>query len=107
MQTLKAVSFFKALADPTRLKLMIQLRDAGASLCVCDLTQQLEQPQPTVSRHLSHLRKMGLVTCERRGTWVWYAINPNLPVWCLQIIHATQLTADDTLPLPTLPKHCC
>ncbi|MUG32403.1 MULTISPECIES: ArsR/SmtB family transcription factor [Psychrobacter] len=81
-----SVTFFKALSDPTRLKLMLQLREQDM-LCVCHLTEHLQQPQPTISRHLSHLKKAGLVTCERRGTWMWYAINPDLPQWCQDIIH--------------------
>lgn len=85
----QATTFFKALSDPTRLNLVLLLRDSE-SLCVCDLTTYLNQPQPTVSRHLSHLKNAGLVTSERRGTWMWYAINPDLPRWCLQVINTIE-----------------
>ena len=69
--------FFKALSDPTRLRIM-QLLSEKQSLCVCDITATLNQPQPTVSRHLNHLKTIGLLTSERKGTWIWYSINAAL-----------------------------
>lgn len=86
---MQPVLFFKALADPTRLNLIMQLKHHD-SLCVCDLTTQLEQPQPTISRHLSHLKKAGLVHCERRGNWMWYGINQDMPNWCLDVINSIE-----------------
>lgn len=97
---MQPVTFFKALADPTRLNLIMQLRD-HESLCVCDLTEQLDQPQSTISRHLSHLRNAGLVVCERRGTWMWYGINKEMPEWCLSVIGSVE--CDLTLN----PNNCC
>lgn len=82
---MQPVTFFKALSDPTRLKLMLEIKDHEA-ICVCDLIEKLDQPQPTISRHLSHLRKAGLVTSERRGTWMWYSLSSELPKWCLQTL---------------------
>lgn len=79
---------FKALGDPTRLRI-IQLLHVQGATCVCDITTQLQQPQPTISRHLTHLKTLGLLSSERRGTWVWYTINPHLPDWCQQVITAT------------------
>ena len=82
---MQPVTFFKALSDPTRLKLIVEIKQHDA-ICVCDLIEKLDQPQPTISRHLSHLRKAGLVTSERRGTWMWYALSQQLPDWCLDTI---------------------
>ena len=66
---------FKALADPTRLAIVNQL--AGADeVCVCDLVPGSGLSQPTVSHHLKLLRKAGLVTSERRGTWAYYRLVP-------------------------------
>ncbi|SJM72057.1 ArsR/SmtB family transcription factor [Psychrobacter piechaudii] len=87
---MQPVTFFKALSDPTRLKLIIEI-SAHDCICVCDLIEKLEQPQPTISRHLSHLRKAGLVTSERKGTWMWYAIAPDLPQWCAETISHIEL----------------
>ncbi len=47
---------------------------AHDEVCVCDFTDALPLNQPTVSHHLRILREAGLVTCERRGTWVYYQL---------------------------------
>lgn len=69
---------FKALADPNRLRLLslIAARETGEA-CVCDLTEPLDLSQPTISHHLKVLRESGLVTSERRGTWVHYKLVPD------------------------------
>ena len=68
---------FKALADPVRLQLLnlIATADAGEA-CACDLVEPVGKSQPTVSHHLKVLREAGLVTSEKRGTWVWYSVVP-------------------------------
>jgi ArsR family transcriptional regulator len=67
----------KALADPTRLRLLsLILAHDGGEACVCELSEPISVSQPTVSHHLKVLRAAGLVTCERRGTWVYYAAVP-------------------------------
>jgi ArsR family transcriptional regulator, arsenate/arsenite/antimonite-responsive transcriptional repressor len=65
---------FKALADPHRLTILATLARAGDEVCVCDFTSALPLNQPTVSHHLKILRDAGLVTWERRGTWVYYRL---------------------------------
>jgi ArsR family transcriptional regulator len=65
---------FKALADPHRLAMLATVARAGDDVCVCDFTGALPLEQPTVSHHLKILREAGLVTCERRGTWVYYRL---------------------------------
>lgn len=90
--TMVATDFFKALSEPTRLKLVLILREQlkqkdKPSLCVCDLIEILQQPQPTISRHLNHLKRVGVLTSEPRGTWMWYGINQTMPAWCLQVIN--------------------
>ncbi len=80
--------FYKCLADDTRLKslLLICLRD---ELCVCELQQALQLSQPKVSRHLAELRKCGMLADERRGKWVYYRLNPQLPDWARGVISDT------------------
>ncbi|HEY1975775.1 MAG TPA: metalloregulator ArsR/SmtB family transcription factor [Candidatus Baltobacteraceae bacterium] len=68
---------FKAVADPYRLRMLATLARASAEVCVCDFTDALPLNQPTVSHHLRILREAGLVTCERRGTWVYYELAPD------------------------------
>ena len=67
-------ALFKALADPNRLTMLATLARADDEVCVCDFTGALPLEQPTVSHHLRILREAGLVTCERRGTWVYYRL---------------------------------
>ena len=65
----------KALADPTRLRLLSLLLAApGEEACTCDLTDPLGLSQPTVSHHLKKLAESGLVTGERRGVWTFYKV---------------------------------
>ena len=63
---------FKALGDPTRLRIVALL--SQAELCVCHIEAALDLPQPTVSRHLAVLRNAGVVEPERRGTWMFYGV---------------------------------
>ncbi|NUO57975.1 MAG: winged helix-turn-helix transcriptional regulator [Hamadaea sp.] len=64
---------FKALGDPVRLQLMSMIASAaGGEICVCDLTPAFELSGPTISHHLKTLREAGLVSADRRGTWVYY-----------------------------------
>ena len=67
-------ALFKALADPHRLTILATLSRAEDEVCVCDFTAGLPLEQPTVSHHLRLLRDAELVTCERRGTWVYYRL---------------------------------
>ncbi|OAN39902.1 ArsR/SmtB family transcription factor [Mycolicibacterium iranicum] len=68
---------FKALADPVRLQLFSAIAShAGGEACVGDVSVGLEVSQPTVSHHLKVLRDAGLLTSERRASWVYYAVVP-------------------------------
>lgn len=67
----------KALADPLRLRMLSAIAvDPRGESCVCDLAGLADVSQPTVSHHLTVLKETGLLTSERRGTWVWYRIAP-------------------------------
>ena len=65
-------SFFMALADKTRLRLLNLMRDG--EICVCFFTEVLEESQPKISRHLAYLRNAGLVEARRDGKWMHYKI---------------------------------
>ncbi|MET9761191.1 metalloregulator ArsR/SmtB family transcription factor [Streptomyces sp. NPDC006372] len=70
---------FKALGDPVRLRLLSMIASrAGGEVCVCDLTPAFDLSQPTISHHLKLLRQAGLIDCERRGTWVYYWLVPEM-----------------------------
>lgn len=62
----------KAFSDPVRLRLLNLLVDR--EVCVCDLHEALALPQPTVSRHLAHLRRIGLVVARKDGLWMRYRL---------------------------------
>ena len=68
---------FKALSDPARLRLLSLIAArAGDEVCVCELTDTFTQSGPTISHDLKVLRDAGLVTSERRGSWVYYRVVP-------------------------------
>jgi ArsR family transcriptional regulator, arsenate/arsenite/antimonite-responsive transcriptional repressor len=62
---------FGALADETRLRILLLLRDGEC--CVCELTEALELGQSLLSFHLKALKDAGLVTDRREGRWVYYS----------------------------------
>lgn len=65
----------KALADPVRLRLFSAIAShSGGEACVCDISGGIDVSQPTVSHHLKVLRDAGLLTSERRASWVYYAV---------------------------------
>jgi ArsR family transcriptional regulator, arsenate/arsenite/antimonite-responsive transcriptional repressor len=68
----------KALADPTRLRLvsMVAAHESGEA-CVCELTEPLGLTQPTVSHHLKILLEAGIFTRDKRGVWAYYALVPS------------------------------
>jgi ArsR family transcriptional regulator len=68
-------SRFKALADPTRVAIVNRLA-RSEECCVCNLVDEFELSQPTISHHLRILREAGLVEAERRGTWAYYRLLP-------------------------------
>jgi ArsR family transcriptional regulator len=65
-------TLFKALADPTRIRIVGLLLDG--EICVCNIHESLGLPQPKVSRHLAYLRRAGLVTARKDGLWVHYGL---------------------------------
>lgn len=66
----------RALADPTRLRILALLGDR--EVCVCHIHESLGLPQPTVSRHLAFLRREGLVDARRDGVWMHYQVASSL-----------------------------
>jgi ArsR family transcriptional regulator len=77
---------FKALSDPTRVKILSLLKARGRSccdliarnepgLCACDIEAAVGLSQAAVSHHMGLLRRAGLVEAEKRGRWVYYRRN--------------------------------
>lgn len=66
-------TLFKALGDPTRVKLLTTIASSSAGeMCLCDLTDPVGLSQPTVSHHMKVLVEAGLVAREQRGRWSYY-----------------------------------
>ena len=88
----------KTIGDPTRHRILEFLanpvadccsRDDG--VCACDIEAFLELTQPTVSHHMKLLVDAGLVSAERRGRWVYYAI---VPAALRTLAHSLEQLAD-------------
>ena len=67
------VEVFRALADPVRIELLAQIAARGP-VCVCHLQDDLPYSQSRISKHLGTLRRAGLVTTRREGTWIYYSV---------------------------------
>lgn len=63
---------FRALADPTRLRLLNLIADR--EICVCYFVEILRTSQPKISRHLAYLRNAGIVAARREGKWMHYRL---------------------------------
>jgi ArsR family transcriptional regulator, arsenate/arsenite/antimonite-responsive transcriptional repressor len=82
-------------ADPVRLRLLSMIAShAGGEVCVCDLTPPFDLSGPTISHHLKVLRGAGLIDCERRGTWVYYWLQPGVLDRLSSVLDVDQLRAE-------------
>ncbi|MBI2683044.1 MAG: winged helix-turn-helix transcriptional regulator [Acidobacteriales bacterium] len=82
VQTEDLAAKFKALADPSRVRILELLKkpsccavDVPGGLCACDIEGQLDLSQPTISHHMKVLREAGLVEASKIGQWMWYRRN--------------------------------
>lgn len=83
------ITFYKCLTDDIRLKTLM-LSHYHGELCVCELMAAIaEDSQPKVSRNLAVLKKAQVITDRKHGQWVFYRINPNLPLWAKSVISQT------------------
>ncbi|MEV6907095.1 metalloregulator ArsR/SmtB family transcription factor [Amycolatopsis sp. NPDC051071] len=72
-----AAKLFKALSDPIRIRLLSLIRySPGGEACFCDLAEDFDMPQPSLSHHLRVLVTAGILERTRRGTWSWYSLHP-------------------------------
>jgi ArsR family transcriptional regulator, arsenate/arsenite/antimonite-responsive transcriptional repressor len=70
----RAITLFRALGDPTRLGILLKLRNGEQ--CVCDLMDALDAEQSRLSFHLKCLKDAGILRDRRDGRWVYYGLNP-------------------------------
>ena len=101
--------FFRALADPTRLRLINLI--ARQELCVCYFVQVIDAPQPKISRHLAYLRRAGIVAARREGKWMHYrlAVPPDSHAASILKTTVDSLRRDQEMQrdLQRLNQACC
>nr|WP_092618733.1 metalloregulator ArsR/SmtB family transcription factor [Acinetobacter marinus] len=106
---MQQTDFFKCLSDQTRLDILKLVLDKQ-EVCVCELTAQLDLSQPKISRHLALLRNLSVLQDERRGQWVYYSLNADLPEWAVAVLHQIFVSDDSHQPLDTqhvsITTHC-
>lgn len=101
--------FFAALADKTRLRLLNLMRNG--EVCVCFFAETLETNNPKISRHLSYLKRAGLVTARRDGKWMHYRISEPTNKAAAEVFNATMKMLENDpemkLDLKQLDSVCC
>lgn len=112
---IEAQPFFESLSDATRRRILALLLGQG-ELCVCELVSALDMPQPKISRHLAVMREAGLTTMRREGTWIYYRLHPELPLWAYRILEIASRDASEDeaerdgarlAGMPDRPLRCC
>jgi ArsR family transcriptional regulator len=100
---------FRALADPTRLRLLNLVADK--EICVCYFVGILGMSQPKISRHLAYLRRAGIVAARRQGKWMHYRLLKPADLTASAILQETlahlRERADMRRDLAKLSDTCC
>jgi len=65
-------NYLKAIAQPTRLKILYFLKDGEQ--CQCKIIPKMREDQSNISRHLTHMRDLGILESRREGVSVYYKI---------------------------------
>jgi ArsR family transcriptional regulator len=93
-QALELSVRLKALADPTRLRILsLMLANPGLEACTCDLTEPLGLSQPTVTHHLRKMAGAGLVVADRRvGNFTYYRVVTTGSVWSRSIASSSSIS---------------
>lgn len=86
---------FKAMGDPVRLRLLSLIAShEGGEACVCDLSDVFDLTGPTISHHLKVLREAGLIAGERRGTWIYYRVQPDALRRLASVLHSDDVDSE-------------
>ena len=91
------VARLKALADPTRLRIVNLL--AVRALCVCSIEQLLGVSQTAASRHLARLQAAGILDSERRAQWVYYSLDERFASHHADLLDYLRREADEDAQL--------
>ena len=105
----KLEDLFAALADRTRLRLLNLMRDG--EVCVCFFAEALETNNPKISRHLSYLKRAGLVVGRRDGKWIHYSLqkptDPNARKIFDSLLNTFEADEEMIRDRKTLVNVCC
>jgi ArsR family transcriptional regulator len=100
---------FRALADPTRLRLINLMSEQ--EICVCYFIEVIGAPQPKISRHLAYLRRAGIVAARRDGKWMHYKLtipqNSHAASILRSTIEALQQDREMQRDCERLNRACC
>lgn len=104
------VAIAKALADDSRVRLLLALR--GGEVCVCQLIELIDLAPSTVSKHLSILRAAGLIGSRKDGRWMHYRLaDEHAPrvvrdalAWVCEAMHKDERAAADAKRLRAILK---
>ena len=102
---------FKVLSDSTRLRILILLYQQD--LCVCELTEIMNESQPKISKHIAKIRSNNLVTTIRNEQYIYYSLNRNHLVLMNQLrsllpgINQTEPFQSDLQRLSTIESFVC
>lgn len=88
IMNLSPLTLYPAIAHEIRLRCLLLLLEHDER-CVCEMTHAIGAAQPTISRHLAHLREVELVSDRREGLWIHYRLNPELPAWVTNVLRET------------------
>jgi len=69
---------FRALADPTRLQILSLVARNPGGVCECNIVDCTPLSQPTISYHIKVLKEAGLLACDKRGLWCYYALRKDV-----------------------------
>ena len=101
--------FLRALADPTRLRLIHLMSEQ--EICVCYFIEVIGAPQPKISRHLAYLRRAGLVAARRQGKWMHYRLtvprDPHAAAILNTTLDALKNSAEMQRDCERLNRACC
>jgi len=80
-------SILKALAHPIRLKICLLLNQAqNQKVCVSNIVELINTPQPNISQHLFVLKSAGILSCQREKNWVCYRLNEGIAKKIIEVI---------------------
>ncbi len=100
---------FKALADPTRLRLINLIGDD--EICVCFFVEVLKINQPKISRHLAYLKRAGVVAARREGKWMHYRLIEPADPFAARIFREVRSWLDNNAAMISdrtrLQRICC